>query len=813
MISTPQTEEVLNFNGHEFIFGRNSDVTVFINDPNFSRSHFKLFSQNKSLYIVDLGSSNGTYVDGVKLEANVLSIIDAKASISVSNSSTEIKILKFSILKEDATDINQIEESNSSDSDLTQFSRKLFDAAHVKVEQMINAATEEANEIVRRGHEKIEKDHQDALRKSHKIISEKEEQAKASLDEYLKESKEIIQKKLELEKKLKNEELNEFYKNEHDKLVNKLNSEAREFEENHNRKKQKLQDELKDLELGKERQQEALDDIKKTYQERADEMDKELEVKIQDKKEIIKQLEHDFEEQKKSQLQRLEVQVENRKFELDEQVAEIERKLLSSQKDFSDLYENYKVKKEEQIQTIEEFSKKKGQLIEDIKKLEESFDLKKAKNDEKMSSDAAFIATLNQDLVKSKKAKDEIDLILNKQKELSQELQKSLDDLKSQIKIEDTALKGKKEIIQKIDNEITYKSKEKEAIIGETTQLNNELLIVRKKLQSSVQEATKLEEENKAKIGILKNEFLQNKAALQEEMRKLKETEEKRLQDLTLQELNQINKIKEDSLRIVLDLENSITKEICMGSSKVFATTIGVDKYREVSAEFEKSVRASLKKGVLALLQNELTPADTSKESSLTIKKKKMWKSFGYGVAVSTVLFGSFFFIYERIRYENDPIRKQLEAQAREAAKVPIRKFTPTKTAKLGANFVDSVIYTEGFHETYSKESFRSELMKKGSIYLYKKWQIDEEKSIQSYAIIFSMIDTLHARAQKIDPDFEKRDIDKMIALEKETMSKLEKILGNGVRLEAALKFQMRFYQDYVSGISGTTSTESYSGE
>lgn len=811
MISTPQTEEVLNFNGHEFVFGRNSDVTVFINDPNFSRSHFKIFSENKSLHIIDLGSSNGTYIDGEKIEANKASPITLDSLISVANSSTEIKIIKFSFLEEDVTEIGQ-EDDDHSNSDLTQFSRKLFDAAHLKVEQMINAATEEANEIVKRGHEKIEKDHHDALKKSHKIISEKEEQAKVRLEEFLLESKNAIQKKLDLDLKLKQEELNEFYKNEHDKLVKRIGDEVRDFEEKNNQEKQKLNDGLKELESATRNQQKELDEIKRIYQERADEMDKELEAKIQNKKEAIKELENDFEEQKKSQLQRLEVQFENRKFELDEKVAEIERKLTSSQKDFSELYENYKVKKEEQTQTIEELSRKKNKLLEDIKNLEERFVTTKAHNDEKMSSDAAFIATLGQELEKAKKAKNEADLVLNKQKESSQELQKSLDDLKAQIKSEDSSLKAKKANIQKIDSEILNKNKEKEDISAETAQLNNELLLVRKKLQMGAQEASKLEEENKAKVTILKNEFLQNKAALQEEMRKLKESEEKRLQDLTLQELNQINKIKEDSLRIVLDLENSITKEICMGSSKVFAATIGVEKYREVSTEFEKSVRASLKKGVLSLLQNELSPVDTSKDSSLTIKKKKMWKSFGYGVAVSTVLFGSFFFIYERIKYENDPIRKQLEAQAREAAKVPVRKFTPVKTAKLGATFVDSVIYTEGFHETYSKESFRSELMKKGSTYLYKKWQIDEEKSIQSYAMIFSMIDTLKARAEKIDPDYEKRDIDKMILLEKETMGKLEKILGNEVRLEAALKFQNRFYQDYLAG-GGETATENFPGE
>ncbi|MDO9183607.1 MAG: hypothetical protein Q7U04_14430, partial [Bacteriovorax sp.] len=64
--------------------------------------------------------------------------------------------------------------------------------------------------------------------------------------------------------------------------------------------------------------------------------------------------------------------------------------------------------------------------------------------------------------------------------------------------------------------------------------------------------------------------------------------------------------------------------------------------------------------------------------------------------------------------------------------------------------------------------------------------------------MIFSLIDALKERRESINPDYEKRDIAKMEALEKETMKKVEKLLGNGVRVEAALKFQTRFYQDFL---------------
>lgn len=111
------------------------------------------------------------------------------------------------------------------------------------------------------------------------------------------------------------------------------------------------------------------------------------------------------------------------------------------------------------------------------------------------------------------------------------------------------------------------------------------------------------------------------KKDLEAEMQKRQTEEEERLQNLTRHELNQINKIKEDSLRIVLDLEDSITKELSNATSKVFATTIGMTKFREIAPDYEKSIRASLQAGVLKLLKNELTPADpTKKRTSQALK-------------------------------------------------------------------------------------------------------------------------------------------------------------------------------------------------
>ena len=65
-------KNVLTIDGNRFVildegttlFGRDSASDVFINDSTVSRRHFKIVTRFGKVYITDLCSSNGTYVNG-----------------------------------------------------------------------------------------------------------------------------------------------------------------------------------------------------------------------------------------------------------------------------------------------------------------------------------------------------------------------------------------------------------------------------------------------------------------------------------------------------------------------------------------------------------------------------------------------------------------------------------------------------------------------------------------------------------------------------------------------------------------------------
>jgi hypothetical protein len=62
-------EEVVHLRPGECVIGRDPDATIVISSPDVSRRHARLFVADENVVIEDLGSKNGTFVDGERLSA------------------------------------------------------------------------------------------------------------------------------------------------------------------------------------------------------------------------------------------------------------------------------------------------------------------------------------------------------------------------------------------------------------------------------------------------------------------------------------------------------------------------------------------------------------------------------------------------------------------------------------------------------------------------------------------------------------------------------------------------------------------------
>jgi len=64
--------EVFDASGERMTIGRSPDAEVFLDDVTVSRNHALLVRRRDGLYIDDLGSLNGTYVNRRRIESHLL---------------------------------------------------------------------------------------------------------------------------------------------------------------------------------------------------------------------------------------------------------------------------------------------------------------------------------------------------------------------------------------------------------------------------------------------------------------------------------------------------------------------------------------------------------------------------------------------------------------------------------------------------------------------------------------------------------------------------------------------------------------------
>src|SRR5688500_132353 len=64
--------EVFSVAGDQMTIGRSPDAEVFLDDVTVSRNHALLVRRNDGLYVDDLGSLNGTYVNRHRIESHKL---------------------------------------------------------------------------------------------------------------------------------------------------------------------------------------------------------------------------------------------------------------------------------------------------------------------------------------------------------------------------------------------------------------------------------------------------------------------------------------------------------------------------------------------------------------------------------------------------------------------------------------------------------------------------------------------------------------------------------------------------------------------
>jgi len=81
--SNGQVIETITMNGSAWIVGRDTKNSIFIDHPKLSRKHFEIVRKEGRFYIRDLGSANGTFVNGKSVAQNDFTNLYSGDEISV----------------------------------------------------------------------------------------------------------------------------------------------------------------------------------------------------------------------------------------------------------------------------------------------------------------------------------------------------------------------------------------------------------------------------------------------------------------------------------------------------------------------------------------------------------------------------------------------------------------------------------------------------------------------------------------------------------------------------------------------------------
>lgn len=85
-------DEVVKLEGNLWVAGRDPSCEIPIEDHHVSRRHFELTQTNEGFYITDLGSANGTQVNGQKIPANEPRMLQSGDRVSIMDVSIDFEV-------------------------------------------------------------------------------------------------------------------------------------------------------------------------------------------------------------------------------------------------------------------------------------------------------------------------------------------------------------------------------------------------------------------------------------------------------------------------------------------------------------------------------------------------------------------------------------------------------------------------------------------------------------------------------------------------------------------------------------------------
>ncbi|WP_413289825.1 FHA domain-containing protein [Bdellovibrio sp. HCB337] len=781
-------------NEDSFTIGRSMDCTIPLTEDSISRVHLVVHRRQDQIWVEDKGSSNGTFVNNVRIAQNSLINVVASDRIRVGKSDYVVSI---QLEIEEKEDTNSLMKARADQTDLLSPVAPMAQSVQQQIQPqqpqvVLNPNTKEEKPEVKAARQASPKfgakdlfpANKDFMPKEKEPVKE-ENQFEAPVAQKEQEEEEASPKHFEAERALheahrKGAQIIYEAEIKAEKRAQSIYLGAKERQVQADQYYQKkVQDAHKEVDRVlmsfQDQGQELLAQARQYAQEIRDEVD----VFAQGMREEARKVAEQIETEARDEAEHL----KHEAYEKARSKAEIEAEDLvtSANAESQDILNFAKLQAEEML------TKARNEMENELKYLIDQIDDKKKhiQNLRKEQEEQNIRA-----LGEKEEMEGKIEELTSELKTLTEDRNKANTELES-ARAEDDELRAKIQDQKKTSQELEHQ-------IGQLYGDSKTLERKNKELQETLGRFALDIQSAEDKKRMMESEVVQQKQHLKDRLDReqqvlVKESEE-RLHESQLDMSKRLQKLEREMLEEIMGRKETLVKDIIVIIETRIAKVLEPAKWDQVSSQIFEGISETIEGKAVTF--SEHTKAPKQSASLQRKKKKENYRWMGAGVAAGIIASILGVQGYNRIQNDKNPMRTiAAEETRRRQEDLEKRRFNPAQVNDVKETYVDAVIYTNGYVAAYQDADYQQKLYKAASAYLLKTWRVDEDKSIQVLSMSSALIKELSEKKASIHPDFVKDGIAKMRNLEKESTDRMKTVLGSEVRLESYRRFERKFFE------------------
>lgn len=745
------------------LVGRNPDCSIPIMHNDVSRKHVSFYLRGEEIWVEDMGSSNGTFINAIRIKPKTPQVISENDKITL-GTGTGIVIFasvqpEISAEGTEAIPVAPVLEKVAPPEPLPFELKPLFPQAQAVSEpqvderkRIVREAKAEADEIIRVARLNAEQQVQDVFERAQRTQKEADDFYRQRMEEATEavESMRVEARRACDVLMSKTRQACEDLRNQTDTSVSELRTKTRND----------CNQMYREMELH----------IQKTQAHRLQEMESDLENK---EAQIIEDAKKRMEAAGREQLELMQIEKQEHEQRLREERTAHDQRIREERSAH-----------EQRIR--EESTAHEQSLRQEMKAMEE----RRAEVELLLKSE---IDQKRRDLEGSLKGLQDKKKILSEQCASDQAMHESLT---KKILEQQTSYDSLRAGVDRLE----VKTQEAEAnyqdLIERTRKIDEDLAKRRREFEDLHQASQALEARREQGEKELESELIELKKRLEGEKDRLTQEEQEHLLYLKRESAKKIQQAERELLTEISRKKSAFVREILLTLENSSSLIGGhISDWRKESSALEERLLGQIDSQLYGMqIEGSVVPEKINLNSR---RRKERFLHIGLGTLMGVLgVLGTLHGLKKA--YGPSPLERAVASQA-EARKADLlqRKFNPEKSWELRPTYVDAVIYTDQYVEITTSDEYQKKWSLALAKHLLKLWKVEEDSTFQVTSISNALVKTLEERKGKIHPDFVKDGLRKMKEAEADAVKRMTAVLGSQVRYESMRKFEKDFFNDY----------------